>query len=272
MNTFDEIIQTKAYSDLTSQELEVIQELVSSEEDYNEMKSFYAEINTLAISSREETSSSIKSSLNSVFQAKHPGISQNWSAPSEVVEPQIIPLYNRTWFRVAALLVLSAGVITIWTSFSDNQLVDAATPQLTASTDSVSEEGKIEPVSKEKFPITSVDTKQFTASSRVITDEESKNSEGFFKGTFSSESVSTNTAAPKMDASVNYSVSAEDYSTRPKADQKFKKQEEEILIDGLSKVGMDADLNPSGKSMRSTKEYKPAISTTDLLSLIEPSF
>ena len=37
MNTFDEIIQTKAYSDLTPEELEVIRELVSSEQEYNEM-------------------------------------------------------------------------------------------------------------------------------------------------------------------------------------------------------------------------------------------
>ena len=50
MNTFDEIIQTKAYNDLTPNELEVIRELVSSEEEYNEMKSFYAGIDQLAIS------------------------------------------------------------------------------------------------------------------------------------------------------------------------------------------------------------------------------
>ena len=141
MNTFDEIIQTKAYNDLTPNELEVIRELVSSEEEYNEMKSFYAGIDQLAISNIAEVSPSVKSSLNSVFQAKHPGISQNWNAP-EVTEKKVIPLYNRNLFRVAALLVLSAGITTIWVSMSENQLANAEKLQLTASNDSLLTEVK----------------------------------------------------------------------------------------------------------------------------------
>lgn len=129
MNTFDEIIQTKAYGDLSPAELEVVGELISSEQEYNEMKAFYTGISHLSISAREEIAPSVKSSLNAVFQAKHPGIQQNWSAPAhEAEEKKVVPLYNRGWFRAAAVLVVSSGIATIWFIGSENQLSEKKEP------------------------------------------------------------------------------------------------------------------------------------------------
>jgi len=288
MNTFDEIIQTKAYSDLSSTELEVIQELVSSEEEYNEMKSFYTGIDQLAISTREEVSPSVKSSLNSVFQAKHPGISQNWNATPEVEEKKMVPLYNTTWFRVAALLVLSAGVITVWVSMSENQLEKSENVQMTAGTDSVSQETlKVEP--KKKFPLNEGTEKRFTAASSIPKDENleqqmpitsnatlSSGTNGgtaTYKWTASDKSIAP---SPSVTRTISTSGSGTYFSSniaetgKKKSDDK--KEKTLNVVDGLSKAGLDADLNPGGVYGESTKDYKPSISTTDMLSLIEPSF
>nr|WP_294860419.1 hypothetical protein [uncultured Fluviicola sp.] len=286
MNTFDEIIQTKAYNDLSSAELEVIRELVSSEEEYNEMKSFYAGIDHLAISTREEVSPSVKSSLNSVFQAKHPGISQNWNATAEVQEKKIIPLYNTTWFRVAAILVLSAGVITVWVSMSENQLAKSEKVQMTASTDSVPrEKQKVEP--KKKFPLNAGNEKQFTAASTIPKDENLEQQMPITSNATSSANSSTGiyqwassdkSLSPSSGGTYKVSAPADraTYFSTNRAEKGMKKLEDEketlSVVNGLSKAGLDADLNPGRVYGESTKDYKPGISTTDMLSLIEPSF
>lgn len=272
MNTFDEIIQTKAYSDLTSNELEVIHELVSSEEEYNEMKSFYTGIDQLAISNRAEVSPAVKSSLNSVFQAKHPGISQNWNAPAEVEEKKIIPLYNRTWFRVAAILVIASGVTTVWVSMSENQLTTNEKTQITASNDSISKEEKKEVQPKKKFPLNEGDEKAFTAASSVPTDEKmelrtsitTNGSGGFINAGTRDKSI-------KQSIEGIYMVPSPSAKTYSFSDNDGKKEKEEEK-NTYSKAGLDADLNPGGFYAESAKDYKPSILTTDLLSLIEPSF
>lgn len=270
MNTFDEIIQTKAYSDLTSNELEVIRELVSSEEEYNEMKSFYAGIDQLAISNIEEVSPSVKSSLNSVFQAKHPGISQNWNAP-EVVEKKIVPLYNRTLFRVAALLVLSAGVTTVWVSMSENQLADSEKVQITASSDSIIQEEKTEKEAepKKKFPLNEGNEKRFTAASSIPADETLEMEAPIYtNGTSNSFTLTSGQKSDELSKGT-YKIPAPAAKTYSFSYNDGKKESDP---ESLSKAGMDADLNPGGFYAESTKDFKPSIKTSDLLSLIEPSF
>lgn len=294
MNTFDEIIQTKAYNDLSPDELEVIQELVSSEEEYNEMQSFYTGIGQLAISAREEVSPSVKSSLNSVFQAKHPGISQNWNAPAEVEEKKIIPLYNHTWFRVAALLVLSAGVITVWVSLSENQLALKEKAPVTASNDSTLHKKGTNPDSnrnepKKKFPLNEANEKRFTATSTIPKDENLEQqmpittnatsayslngTANTYQWTASDKSI---TPSPSVAYKASSTTIGETYFSSSRAEKGKKQSEDEketrTMVDGLSKAGLDADLNPGGFYTESTKDYKPSISTTDMLSLIEPSF
>lgn len=268
MNTFDEIIQTKAYSDLTPNELEVIRELVSSEEEYNEMKSFYAGIDQLAISNIAEVSPSVKSSLNSVFQAKHPGISQNWNAP-EVTEKKVIPLYNRNLFRVAALLVLSAGVTTIWVSMSENQLANAEKVQMTASNDSLLNEKKEEAEPKKKFPLNEGNEKDFTAASSIPADENLEQETSIFtNGTSYSY---TATQLKKGDAQGAEKIQSPAPTTYTFNSNK-RKEDKDGEQEDLTRAGMDADLNPGGFYRESAKDFKPSIKTTDLLSLIEPSF
>lgn len=264
MNTFDEIIQTKAYSDLTPTELEVVQELISSEQEYNEMKGFYSEINHLSVSSREEISPSVKSSLNSVFQAKHPGIHQNWSAPvSEPEEAKVVPLYNRNWFRVAALLVVSAGVATIWVAAPEDKALmekdSIGSPQMAKTATPAKEESTVE--TKKKFPIGESDSRKYTASSTIASSENES-----FKSVIIQDEA-RNSDGEEKDLAVQPSVkSAETYFSNPPKAEQVKAE----AVDGFAKAGMDADLNPFGNLAKKAESNK--ISTNDLLSLIEPSF
>ncbi len=282
MNTFDEIIQTKAYSDLSSSELEIIRELVSSEEEYNEMKSFYAGIGQIALSGREEVSASVKSSLNSVFQAKHPGISQNWNAPAEA-EKKIVPLYNRNIFRAAALLVLSAGVITVWVSMSDNQLTQTEPKQSIASGDSMAEEKKKESTAKKEFPLNEQTNKEYTASSSIPGDQKEHKDVAApltleSSGYSSSKDKPVSSASSTQNLKSDISASPESTTTFSFSSNRASKQtnwaetkKEESKQGNLARTGLEADLNPGGLYADS-KDYKPSISTTDYLSLIEPSF
>lgn len=264
MNTFDEIIQTKAYSDLTPAELEIIRELVSSEQEYNEMKGFYTEINQLSVSSREEISPSVKSSLNSIFQSKHPGIQQNWSAPvSEPEETKVIPLYNRNWFRVAALLVVSAGVATIWISAPENRSLqeeDSIGSTQMAQTAPAKEESTTQVEKKKPFPIEDSNTREYTASSTITASESQQ-----FKAVVNEGELQIDGDKSPVASSVG---SAPGYvSNLPKVAEQSKS---EVAPDDFAKTGMDADLNPFGNVAK--KAESSEISTNDLLTLIEPSF
>lgn len=289
MNTFDEIIQTKAYNDLSSSELEIIRELVSSEEEYNEMKSFYAEIGQLALSGREEVSASVKSSLNTVFQAKHPGISQNWNAPAEA-EKKIVPLYNRNIFRAAAFLVLSAGVITVWVSMSDNQLTQTEQKQSVASSDSMVQEKPTESTAKKEFPLNEQTNKEYTASSNTPGDHNDNDQENASEyddsapmnletsGYSSTKDNPVPSASLTQNNKAGIATSAESTTTFSFSSNRATKQsnwaetkKETSRKEDLVQEGLNADLNPGGLYAES-KDYKPSISTSDYLSLIEPSF
>lgn len=288
MNTFDEIIQTKAYSDLTSSELEVIRELVSSEEEYNEMKSFYANIDQLAITEREEVPASVKTSLNSVFQAKHPGISQNWNAPAEAVEEKkIVPLYNRTLFRAAALLVLSAGAATIWFALPENKEIGKNQTELTASSDSspftkAKEQKESATTDKEEFPINTGEesSREFTAAAEVPIDElaDQQNEEIAFEKEVTTTKWTLAEKSAEQSSVGNYSASPSSPITSYSFNtNKALKEDTKDKGNSFTTAGMDADLNPDGfgriyqKEARA-KQAESGISTTDLLSLIEPSF
>lgn len=284
MNTFDEIIQTKAYSDLTPDELDIVQELVSSEEEYNEMKAFYTEIDQLSIAAREEVSPSVKSSLNSVFQAKHPGIQQNWSAPVvEEEQKKVLPLYNRNWFRAAAILVVSSGVATVWFSTQEEHLSEKKeTVQLAKMEDSKpettvqkEENSNSSFKTKKQFPVDEAESGKYTAASSI-------------PGDLSAEDRIV-TPAPVIYAEIARDETAERADQSKKAESTANLSVNSLVVSGtlrveekhyesssgyFAKAGMDADLNPMGnKESFGKKDAKTTdISTNDLLSLIEPSF
>lgn len=113
----EQLIKDKTFDSLTGEELVLVQELCETEEEFLSMKQFFLELEGVSAVQKSVVSPDIKSSLDSIFGAKHPGIRANWTAPEvavAVAEPRIIPMYQRTWFRVACILVLIGGTIPFW--------------------------------------------------------------------------------------------------------------------------------------------------------------
>lgn len=122
MNTIEHIIQSKAFDQLTSDELEAINELVANEEEFLQMKAFLGNIGSIAVTEQFEAPSSVKKSLDQVFKAKHPGLMNEWQAPAKVTTA-IIPLYQRNWFRIAAIVVLLASTLPFFFILTNSKQV-----------------------------------------------------------------------------------------------------------------------------------------------------
>lgn len=310
MNTFDEIIQTKAYGDLSPEELELVQELISSEQEYNEMKAFYAGINQLSITTREEVSPAIKSSLNAVFQAKHPGIQQHWSAPVHEAETKhIIPLYNRSWFRAAAVLVVSSGIATIWFTYSENQLSekkasvqlaklekDSLAPEtLQTATEKSKGSFKTEELHSADAVVSSGNATpnpsayswnvQANASQAATSDESSEKHDQVIPvtpGTSYMYTLSDRSTAATLNSGLAVIKKQPEKKSEAVGNKGFSSFGESKLVKEekqleFARAGRDADLNPlkdanSSFGKKAENAELPVITTNDLLSLIEPSF
>lgn len=232
MKTVEDIIIEKDYAQLSQEELILVGELVDSEQEYNEMKAFFNSINTIEVN--ETINPEIKSSLNSIFQSKHPGIHQNWKAAVEVAKP-VIPIYRKTWFQVAALLVLIFGIVTIWMK---------STPELEMQRDTVVAENKITenkgksaPQKEETLVLDS--TKQITAT--VAPEIVETEPETTFRSPYNEYEQEV--------------VAPDDYRS------------EYLAVSPIAR-GRNADLHPGVSSYGNDIE----VSNETLLSLIEPSF
>lgn len=125
MNTIEEIIQNKSWDNLSSFEKEQIQELASNEREFNEMRSFFASMKQI---SREQTEvgSAVKQSLDALFQAKHGTITIS------TVQQTTNRLFNwKNAIKIAAVLLLSIGIVTMWVNIDLNNKVKEV--ELTAS-------------------------------------------------------------------------------------------------------------------------------------------
>lgn len=125
MNTIEEIIQNKSWDNLSSFEKEQIQELASNEREFNEMRSFFASMKQI---SREQTEvgSAVKQSLDALFQAKHGTITIS------TVQQTTNRLFNwKNAIKIAAVLLLSIGIVTMWVNLDLNNKVKEV--ELTAS-------------------------------------------------------------------------------------------------------------------------------------------
>jgi len=120
MKTIEEIIVEKEFNELTQEELTMIEELAENEQEYLAMRSLFTQMNTDVIpESQIVASAATKQSLDSIFMAKHPGIVQDWKREEPVQDDKIVPLYNKTWFRAAAVLLLFSGTSYYYLQNSD---------------------------------------------------------------------------------------------------------------------------------------------------------
>jgi len=128
MNTIEHIIQTKSFDQLTSDEMDSIKELVANEDDFNQMKALFGNIADIAVTEQYIAPVSVKKSLDQVFLAKHPGIMNEWH-PAAPVEAPIVPIYQRNWFRIAAIFILFLGTVPFFFIGSNDVTTTTQTAQ-----------------------------------------------------------------------------------------------------------------------------------------------
>ncbi len=121
MKTIEEIIVEKEFNELTQDELTMVAELAENEQEYGAMRSLFTQMNSDVIpETRFSASDATKQSLDNIFMAKHPVIAQDWKREEEPAEDdKIVPIYNKAWFRAAAVLLLFSGTSYYYLQNSD---------------------------------------------------------------------------------------------------------------------------------------------------------
>lgn len=127
----EQLIKDRSFGSLNSEERLAVQEWCASEQEFQQMKLLLNETAFLASAMSIDPSPDIKKSLDAVFSAKHPGAHAGWSAQQAVTPTPapVIPLYRKTWFRVAAVAVLFLGTIPFW-QLADNDMKPQERPQI----------------------------------------------------------------------------------------------------------------------------------------------
>lgn len=241
MKTVEEIIQEKNWSDLTSEEKNALVDLVDNEIAFNEMKQFFLSMEELVLDDSVIPSPSIKSSLDQIYQAKHPGLVQNWEASP--VETPLVPLYNRTWFRVAAIVVLSLGAIPFFwnsTNVDGKNIVQVA-----------QEKGK-STLEKNNIPQLKEQERKYTTSGTPMA--------------MQSETIETGTRMPK-------SILLQESDMR---EEKIASSDMESISNSgeasRTSYGLDKDLHPFQEEVLSEKMRSQPIATEDFLAVIVASY
>jgi len=130
MRSIEDIILEKKYDELSTEELLLVNELAENEEEFNQMKQLFDNMSIEFDSvGTVEASIETKSSLDSIFAAKHPVIANDWKKEEVVEEVKVIAFYNRSWVRVAAILLLFLGVSIPFLKNSDEIISDSAIQQ-----------------------------------------------------------------------------------------------------------------------------------------------
>jgi hypothetical protein len=248
MKSVEELIESKHWSELTFDERQQVVDLADNEQTFNEMKQFFSGLDHLVNEEHFAPSPHVKESLDQIFQAKHPGLVQAWEATA--TETKIVPLYNRNWFRVAAILIICAGTIPL---FLDNTIENKAKPShvVAKATERSSEtEAQINLPNDPKK--TSLEKQQpLLASNQAVEQRTTTRPENdliLHNNTLITESIAANSA----------SMSSE--------------------VDALSSSriavnkGLDKDLNPFQDEMLNSKTRTQPIDAAIFLEVIVPSY
>lgn len=127
MRSIEDIILEKKYDELSPEELVLVSELAENEEEFNQMKQLFDNMN-FGFGEEEvlEANPQTKSSLDSIFAAKHPVIANDWKkedssgSSHELPGGKIIPFYSRNWIRVAAVLLVFLGISVLYIENSED--------------------------------------------------------------------------------------------------------------------------------------------------------
>jgi len=133
----EQLIKERAFASLSEVERLSVAELCESEEEFLTMKAFFVELDAVSASHQTIIHPDIKNSLDAIYTAKYPGITSNWSAPETQVAQaaRIIPFYQKTWVRVAAVGLIVLGTVPFW-NLLDSDITAANEKSLTAKLES----------------------------------------------------------------------------------------------------------------------------------------
>lgn len=160
MNNIDLIIRTKTYGELTSDDKNVLAELVSDEASFQQLKLLYQ------ISDRQQQAKKVvpqnntKAALDALYLKKHSHTQHNWQKS----DTKIIPFQQQNWVKVAAVLLVGIGFSTYFlvkpSTFEKPQQV----VQLAPIKKAIKQE-KVEPILgvSQQSTLTTTESKRVTA-------------------------------------------------------------------------------------------------------------
>lgn len=242
MKSVEELIETKTWSELSSDERALLADLASNEEEFYQAKSFFEQLEPLVSASQKEVSPAIKSSLNQVFQVKHPGITQTWEASNaEAIEKKIIPLYQRGWFRIAAILLIGSSFsIFFWkTSVQETK-------------------------AKTEIAFENKETKQTSSNASFNSSEKNKDSRKI-----DAESTINKFTPPILSEESNAPMAVSATAINTESVSSFK---ETVAPAPETLRGMDKDLNPYANDELTVEQRERPRPTASYFTIIEPSF
>ena len=108
MKNIEDIIRSKKFEELTSNEFELVKDLTPNEEEFIQMKHFLLSVATL--SQTETIQPNVKGNLDAIFNSKFQ--LHHTEAVYKSAVPKIIPFYNTLWFRAAAIFIIGIGAAT----------------------------------------------------------------------------------------------------------------------------------------------------------------
>lgn len=123
MNKIDSIIRTKSYTALTADEKELLVDLVDNEQEFNQIKRIYQLTAKQKQVSEIQPKRETKDSLDAFFQKKHAFPTHEWHKKEQ---KPIIPFYQQTWLKYAAVIAISVSLNTYFLLQSTQQVQQLA--------------------------------------------------------------------------------------------------------------------------------------------------
>lgn len=272
----EQLIKERSFESLSAVERDAVQELCATEDEFLMMQQFFRELDHVKRSDKTIINPAVKDSLDGIFTAKFPGIKAGWTAGSETEKREqapVIPLYQRTWLRVAAVGLLLISTWTIW------QTVGSGTVHTPFQHGT--QTAKVEkPVPGNQNVLTQAthSTPDNTTKSVSV---QAKTPQKVYEGRVD-ESILAEEITAESDAVVYSGVafyneeSRGDSSEKATISPKMEPKEQEPAAMSAVQSGRMYDLNPDGAAAWSGELAVSALSLAaepaDLLDLLEPAF
>jgi|GEM_PF-2348845 len=277
----EQLIKERTFASLSEVELLSVSELCESEEEFQSMKAFFMELDTVAVSHQTIIHPDIKKSLDSIYTAKYPGLTANWTAPEAQVAQaaRIVPFYQKTWVRVAAVGLIVLGTVPFWNLLdSDSALTNEN--KLTAKLESpMSEEASPSNTTTDlstpaKKDIQSAELADNVQPVEVMNEPSSVDDFVTKEPALAAVSYSSGYAEPGVSAGTLAFSSSKSLETKAVRVDLFDASTGE-KITSFSNVGREADLHPNdlaNNGKKQTNAVSLAEEPDDLLDFLVPAF